>query len=117
MTEKTVLVRNQSDILLYKHQPEQSLKDILFKLHGVKVIVDKIRRIYFIDNVKFHFDTVKELGTFIEVEAIDETGQIGIDKLKAQCTQYFTFFELDKADYIDCSYSDLLMKKSINLPN
>ena len=101
----------QSDILLYKHQPEQSLKDILFKLHGVKVVVDKMRKIYFIDNVKFHFDNVQELGTFIEVEAIDETGEIGVQKLKEQCDQYFTFFELNKADYINCSYSDLLFEK------
>ncbi|MEJ7675352.1 MAG: hypothetical protein WKF59_22250 [Chitinophagaceae bacterium] len=31
----------QSDILLYKHNPDYSLKDILIKLHGIKVIVEK----------------------------------------------------------------------------
>jgi predicted adenylyl cyclase CyaB len=101
----------QSNIILYKHQPEQSLKDILFKLFGVKVIVDKWRRIYFIDNVKFHFDTVKELGTFIEVEAIDETGETDIEKLKEQCDKYFSFFGFDESDYVGLSYSDLLMEK------
>ena len=60
----------QSDVLLYKHDPHKTLKDILIKLHGIKVIVTKKRRIYFIDNVKFHFDTIAELGTFIEVEAL-----------------------------------------------
>ena len=68
----------QSDILLYKHSPHEALKAILLKVNGVKVIVDKVRKIYFVDNVKFHFDTVKELGTFIEVEAIDDSGNIGI---------------------------------------
>ena len=101
----------QSDILLYKHAPHDALKKILFKLHGIKIIVDKIRRIYFIDNVKFHFDKVEGLGTFIEVEAIDETGNIGIEKLKEQCNFYIDFFNITKDDFMKKSYSDLLMEK------
>ena len=99
----------QSDILLYKHQPDPSLKDILTKVHGVKVVVTKIRKIYFIENVKFHFDTIAELGTFVEVEAIDSTGDIGIEKLKAQCKKYADLFELKSSDYISLSYSDLIL--------
>lgn len=102
----------QSDVILYQHQPDKSLKDILIKVHGVKVVVDKTRRIYFIDNIKFHFDLVKELGTFVEAEAIDSNGSIGIEKLKQQCDFYFNFFELNKTDYENCSYSDLLMEKN-----
>ena len=99
----------QSNIILYQHQPSKSLKDILTKVHGIKVVVDKTRKIYFIDNVKFHFDTVEGLGTFIEVEAIDSNGSIGIAKLKEQCKHYFDFFELNHADYVNNSYSDLLL--------
>lgn len=100
----------QADIILYKHSPEKSLKDILTKVHGIKTIVDKTRRIYFIENVKFHFDMVKNLGTYVEVEAIDETGEIGLEKLKEQCNKYFLFFGLDKSDLVDKSYSDLIDK-------
>jgi predicted adenylyl cyclase CyaB len=99
----------QSNIILYKHQPGSSLKQILERVHGIKVIVDKRRRIYFINNVKFHFDTVARLGTFLEVEAIDETRSIGIDKLQQQCMHYFEFFNLRSEDYVHCSYSDLLV--------
>ena len=63
-----------SHVLLYQHQPDKTLKEILTKTMGIKVVVDKKRRIYFIGNVKFHFDTVKDLGTFVEVEAIDKDG-------------------------------------------
>jgi predicted adenylyl cyclase CyaB len=101
----------QSNVLLYQHQPDISLKNMLIKLHGIKIVVDKIRRIYFIENVKFHFDLVKELGTFVEVEAIDKTGEIGIEKLKQQCSFYFNFFELKDDHYINYSYSDLLIQK------
>jgi adenylate cyclase, class 2 len=101
----------QADIILYKHKPEKSLKDILSKVHGVKVVVEKTRKIYFIRNVKFHFDTINELGTFIEVEAIDETGQYDIEKLKEQCNSYFSFLGLENSDYINRSYSDMILDK------
>ena len=100
----------QSDVLLYRHQPDKSLKDILIKLHGIKVVVNKIRKIYFIENVKFHFDTIRELGTFIEVEAIDDTGNIGIEKLKEQCNKYVNLFEIKSEDYISISYSDMILE-------
>lgn len=101
----------ESAIILYRHNPDGSLKDILAKVNGIKVVVDKIRKIYFIGNVKFHFDTVRELGSFIEVEAMDDTGNISTDKLKDQCSLYFSFFGLEAADYISKSYSDLILEK------
>ena len=87
------------------------MKKILLKLHGIKIIVDKTRKIYFINNVKFHFDNVKGLGTFIEVEAIDELGKIGVDKLKEQCNFYIDFFKIATDDFMKKSYSDMLMEK------
>lgn len=102
----------QSDILLYKHQPEKALKDILVKVHGIKTVVRKARRIYFIENVKFHFDTVDGLGTFLEVEAIDSDGSIGVETLKKQCGEYAAFFGVASSDYLSDSYSDMLLKDS-----
>jgi adenylate cyclase class 2 len=99
----------QSDVLLYKHSPDKTLKDILIKTNGIMVVVEKRRKIYFIDNIKFHFDTIQGLGTFIEVEAIDKTGEIGIERLKAQCNEYAKYFEIIDSDYIAVSYSDLMM--------
>ncbi len=104
-----------SDVALYKHKADENLKRLLTQVHGVKVVVEKRRRIYFIDNVKFHFDKVENLGTFMEVEAIDEDGSIGLEKLKEQCAHYFNFFGFKESDYIDRSYSDLLLEKQINL--
>ncbi len=36
----------RSDIILYKHSPDNALKEILTKLHGIKIIIEKARRIY-----------------------------------------------------------------------
>jgi adenylate cyclase, class 2 len=102
----------QSDILLYHHQPDKTLKEILIKVNGIKVIVDKKRKIYFMENVKFHFDVVDGLGTFVEVEAIDRNGDIGIEKLKEQCNFYADFLEIKSDDYIALSYSDLILEKN-----
>lgn len=98
----------KSDVILYKHTPDDALKSILMKQFGIKVIVSKIRRIYFIGNVKFHFDTVEGLGTFIEVEAIDDKGEFSIEQLRSQCDHYLHFFGLKKGQLIDKSYSDML---------
>jgi len=103
----------QSDVYLYRLKSEESdsLKQVLAASLGIKVIIDKQREIYFIENVKFHIDTVKELGTFIEVEAIDEDGSIGKDKLIKQCDYYKNLFDVQKSDLISVSYSDLLLDK------
>ena len=98
-----------SQVLLYKHTRDEALKIILTKVHGVKVIVDKLRRIYFIENVKFHFDHVEELGDFIEVEAIDETGNLGLETIQQQCDHYAELFGVQPSDYIAVSYSDMIM--------
>ena len=106
---KNISGSKQSEIILYKHEPNIALKNILTHQLGVKIIVDKKRKIYFIDNVKFHFDIVENLGTFIEVEAIDMKEEFTIEELKIQCDKYFDFFELTGINLIDKSYSDLIM--------
>lgn len=98
-----------SDIILYQHQPDQGLKNILIRQLGIKVVVDKKRKIYFIDNVKFHFDTVDNLGTFIEVEAIDQDGSTSTDQLREQCNYYLQYFNISQHQLIDKSYSDMLL--------
>ena len=101
----------QSSVLLYKSNPDSNLKAILMKAIGVLVVVEKKREIYFIDNIKFHIDTVAGLGAFIEIEAIDENGSIGKERLQAQCEHYLARFGVCKNDLVDCSYSDLMMNK------
>lgn len=102
----------QSDVYLYRLKSVEgdNLKQVLTASLGIKVVVDKHREIYFIDNVKFHIDNVEQLGTFIEVEAIDEDGSIGKNKLIDQCDYYKSLFTINESDLISVSYSDLLLK-------
>ncbi len=98
----------QADIILYSHSSDPSLKSILVKHLGIRAVVRKVRKIYFLGNVKFHFDTVEGLGTFIEAEAIDDSNQYTTDQLKTQCDYYLHFFRLTKEQLVGRSYSDLL---------
>jgi predicted adenylyl cyclase CyaB len=97
----------QSNVILVRTEPDSKIEQILLKLFDVLVVVDKKREIYFIDNVKFHIDEVKGLGSFIEIEAIDEDGTLGIDKIREQCNYYIG--KLNIRQFIDRSYSDMLI--------
>lgn len=101
----------QSNVILYQYQADASLKDVLQQSLGIKTVVDKRRKIYFIDNVKFHFDVVKDLGTFIEVEAIDKDGSFGLEKIKDQCVYYQKLLGLKNNSLLAGSYSDMLLAK------
>ncbi len=76
-------------------------------------VVDKSREIYFIDNVKFHIDTVKNLGAFVEIEAIDTDGSISREHLKEQCDYYMQLLQIKPSDLIADSYSDMLRQNNL----
>lgn len=101
----------QSNVILLKTNKDPTLKEILLKLFEVLVIVDKNREIYFIDNIKFHVDKVSNLGHFVEIEAIDNDGSIGKEKLLEQCEYYMQLFNIQEKDLISKSYSDMLLEK------
>lgn len=98
----------QSDVKLYKSKSGDDLKDLLTASLGVQIVVDKKREIYFIDNVKFHLDKVEQLGDFVEIEAIDETGLRTTKELQQQCERYLELFEIKYEELVSQSYSDLI---------
>ena len=98
-----------SDINLVPAEHPKQLLELLTNALGQKVVVDKQREIYFIDNVKFHIDEVKELGSFVEIEAIDKDGTIGEQRLHKQCRRYMKLLQIDESDLVAESYSDLIM--------
>ena len=101
-----------SEVLLYKSDPTSNLKAILNNSLGIFVVVDKQRKIFFIDNVKFHIDNVTELGAFMEIEAIDTDGSIGQEKLEKQCAYFIKLLGIEEKDLVAVSYSDLLSRKN-----
>ncbi len=98
----------ESDVSLYRAKEISDLKQVLINALGELVTVDKQREIYFIDNVKFHLDKVKNLGEFVEIEAIGKQEKERETLLK-QCNYYLQLFEINEEDLISVSYSDMLL--------
>jgi predicted adenylyl cyclase CyaB len=94
---------------LHKPATGSNLKEILVIALGIRVVVDKKREIYFIDNVKFHLDDVNGLGTFVEIEAIDSNKPLVKENLLGQCNYYLKLLRIKKEDLVAESYSDLLL--------
>ena len=98
-----------SAVTLYHPQRDSTLKEVLSRSLGTLVVVKKRREIYFIDNVKFHIDALDGLGSFVEIEAIDATGETGREELHKQCRAYMEAFEISSHDLVERSYSDMVL--------
>jgi predicted adenylyl cyclase CyaB len=99
----------KSEVMLYPGSENPYLKKILEEVLGIMVVVDKQRDIYFIDNVKFHIDRVEGLGTFLEIEAIGESGEE--NALQGQCKHYMEVLNISDDQLLSVSYSDLLLQR------
>ena len=101
-----------SRVTLYPTSEGEALRDILTKALGVKAVVDKIRDIHFIGNVKFHIDSVAGLGDFVEIEVIDRHGDLPHDEMEATCEKYMKALEIEEGDLVSDSYSDQIIRMS-----
>lgn len=102
----------KSDVILHKLKPNSNLKEILANILSPLVVVYKSREIYFVENVKFHLDSVNDLGKFVEIEARDEYNLIPEDKLLIQVRDYMKLFSIPNGDLVDASYADMLLQRS-----
>ena len=97
------------DALLFKYEADSTLKDILISSLGVLAVVDKTRESYTIGNTMVRLDIVKDLGTFIEIEARDATGVCTENDLSGECTDYMKMFSIQEQNLVSDSYSDMLL--------
>lgn len=102
------------DAFLYQCPEPDLMKKILNVAFGVLAVVDKMREIYFIKNVKFHVDQVKGLGRFVEIEAQGRTPECRITELRRQCDHYRKLLGIAPEDLLADSYSDQLICKRQN---
>ena len=100
-----------SHFYLVKVDDTKGLKEVLAKSNGIKVVVQKKREIYYINNVKFHIDEVPGLGTFVEIEAGNKLADLSQQQLREQCDFYVKEFQIKEGDLVEVSYSDMLPEK------
>ncbi|GGG01470.1 class IV adenylate cyclase [Pontibacter amylolyticus] len=97
----------KTEVLLYLKNPSPATVAQICDGKQILAQVKKLRKIFFIDNVKFHIDHLEGSGHFIEIEAIDLEGSLGINVLRQQCSYYKELLQLADEDLINDSYVDL----------
>ena len=101
----------QSAIEMMLLPRRNSLRAILARALATLTVVDKRREIYFVKNVKIHLDRVRNLGKFLEVEAISRTGDV--KKIRSQAKHFQELFGITAKDIVAESYSDLVLGKPV----
>ena len=99
-----------SKFSLVKVVDVKGFKQVLEESCGIKMIVTKMREIYYLENVKFHIDEVPGLGNFVEIEAGNILADKSEKELLEQCYFYLREFEIKESDLIAESYSDMLLR-------
>ncbi|WP_153800932.1 class IV adenylate cyclase [Foetidibacter luteolus] len=101
----------QSDFQLVAFKDGPALENLLSDALGIKTIVKKTRRIFYLHNVKVHLDELEGLGNFVEIEAGNLLApEKTVEELHVQCRKLMKAFDIQEADLIDKSYSDMLLE-------
>jgi len=102
-----------SQFILHPVQDSSSLQSILCEALGVKVIVKKNRKIFFLEHTKFHIDEVPGLGHFIEIE-VSNLHHPHLEEIQMQqdCRSYMIALGIQEEDLVAVSYSDMLLEKA-----
>lgn len=76
---------------------------------GIVAVVKKERRLFLLDNVRIHLDTVDGLGSFIEFEAVADPGDADLSRYEARLADLRRSFGIGDTDLVRGSYSDLIL--------
>lgn len=98
----------RSSVLILDIPDPYPLKQILARIVGIKVVVDKIREIFIFENIQIHLDQVWGLGSFVEFELMttqtlkhQELASAKVERLRRQ-------LGIGPKDLLKVSYSDLI---------
>lgn len=101
----------RSEYLVIEIKSPVECKRLLTEILGIDVVVDKIRDIFLIDNVRVHLDTVKGLGSFFEFEAVYEGSDVSVERAEYEKVEaLMKEFQIKPTDLIHGSYRELVKK-------
>ena len=92
-----------------------ALGDALADVLGVRVVVEKARRLLLYENVRIHLDRVAGLGDFVELEAL-VTGPGGPAAERPKVAELRAALGIADDHLVARSYADLLERRGIAIP-
>jgi adenylate cyclase class 2 len=87
-----------------------ALTDALTDSLGVRVVVEKVRRLLLWRNVRIHLDQVEGLGEFVELEAV-ATSPGGLEVERDRVEQLRTALGIADEHLVAHGYADLLTRR------
>ena len=100
----------QSKFRLFNSENIESLFPLLEDSLGILATVKKVRKIFYIDFVKFHIDHLEGFGDFVEIEVGDLEDKKTVEELEKTCKYYIALFGITDDDLLNESYSDMVLK-------
>jgi len=86
------------------------LKTLLNKMQGIHIIIEKNREIYLYENVRIHLDEVKNLGNFLEFEAVMDNKYNDKNVETKKVKFLMDKLGLNDEDLINGSYENLMRR-------
>jgi predicted adenylyl cyclase CyaB len=97
----------RSDYFISLTAEPDTLKQVLAAGLGIRGVVRKQRRLYWVDHTRIHLDQVEGLGTFMELEVMLQPEQKPEDGARI-AAKIMEQLDIDQADLIEGAYIDLL---------
>jgi adenylate cyclase class 2 len=85
------------------------LEEALAGVLGIIAVVSKERRLFVLDGVRIHLDSVDGLGSFIELEGVAGAGKVDLSGFEARLADLRRSFGIEAADLVGGSYCDLML--------
>ncbi len=102
----------QSDYIITPVSDAESMSLALQRSLGIRGVVEKVRALWIVGQTRIHFDTVKGLGDFVELEFVMRDGQ-AISEGHAFATRLMEQLEIKQSDIVECAYIDLIEQPSL----
>jgi adenylate cyclase class 2 len=88
---------------------DSGLEEALASTLGIRAVVKKERRLFLLEGVRIHLDSVDNLGSFIEFEGVAEPGDVDLARFERLFADLRRSFGIEDADLVRGSYSDLIL--------
>lgn len=101
----------RSDYRVIPVSDGEGTRRLLSEILGVVCVVEKEREILLHRNVRIHLDTVKGLGTFVELEAVFDGSPDSEAEQQRLVTRLMSELGVREEDLVPVSYQDLLTRR------